>query len=170
MSRSPRRNATLLPTSADRLLLLHRAVVQDVLLKHVSPEVKIHLSHRLESYAHTEDAAQRIQLNFKNGQVARCDLLIAADGVHSTVRRQFLPRLAEKLGKPDLLESVDPLFSGSKAYRNLVPTEKLAAVWPNHPALTKPRSVRYPFLNDSLVTDPSFDLVLWQEQGIPLHT
>ncbi|KAL1731678.1 hypothetical protein EV714DRAFT_271477 [Schizophyllum commune] len=137
---------------SERLLLLHRAVVQDVLLKHVSPEVKIHLSHRLESYAHIEDAAHRIHLNFKDGQVARCDLLIAADGVHSTVRRQFLPRLAEKLGKPELLESVDPLFSGSKAYRNLVPTEKLAAVWPDHPALTKPRS--YCGKNKHMITYP----------------
>ncbi|KAI5885322.1 FAD/NAD(P)-binding domain-containing protein [Schizophyllum commune H4-8] len=137
---------------SERLLLLHRAVVQDILLRHISPAVKICLSHRLESYTYTEDAALRNQLNFKDGQVARCDLLIAADGVHSTVRRQFLPALAKKLGRPELLESVDPLFSGSKAYRNLVPTEKLAAEWPGHPALTKPRS--YCGKNKHMITYP----------------
>ena len=123
-------------------MLLHRAEVQDLLLKHISPDIKIHLSHRLVDCSYTKHAAERIELRFRSGQVARCDLLIAADGVHSVVRKQLLPGLAGELGREELKASAQPLFSGSKVYRNLVPFEELAKVWPGHPTLVKPHIVR----------------------------
>lgn len=112
-------------------------------MKHLSPEVHIHLSHRLESYSYTDAPTERIKLHFKGGEEARCDLLIAADGVHSVVRKQLLPELARELGKEELKDSAQPLFSGSKVYRDLVPFEELAKVWPGHPTLVKPHIVRW---------------------------
>ncbi|KAL1745565.1 hypothetical protein HDZ31DRAFT_81840 [Schizophyllum fasciatum] len=129
---------TIIFKEAGRMLLLHRADVQDVFLKHISPEVKIHLSHRLESFSHTEDVIEKIKLKFKDGKEARCDLLVGADGVHSVVRRQLLPYLADKLTRPELRESAEAVFSGSKVYRDLVPAEELAKAWPGHPVLGKP--------------------------------
>ena len=123
-------------------MLLHRAEVQDLLLKHISPDIKIHLSHRLVDYSYTKHAAERIELRFRSGQVARCDLLIAADGVHSVVRRVFLSNLAEKMDRPELRDALAPVFSGTHAYRGLVAPEQLAEVWPDHPVLKKPFIVR----------------------------
>ena len=124
------------------MFLLHRAEIQGMLMGHISADVKIHLSHRLESYERTDEIAEKIKLRFRGGQEAHCDLLIAADGVHSVVRRQFVARLADKLNRPDLMQALDPVYSGSKIYRGLVPQEQLAAAWPDHPALTKPYIVR----------------------------
>ncbi|KAL1671441.1 hypothetical protein EV122DRAFT_226575, partial [Schizophyllum commune] len=121
-----------------KMMLLHRAEVQDLLLKHISPDIKIYLSHRLEDYSYGTHAAERIELRFRGGQVARCDLLIAADGVHSVVRRVFLSNLAEKMGRPELRDALAPVFSGTNAYRGLVAPEQLAEVWPSHPVLKKP--------------------------------
>ncbi|KAI5824529.1 FAD/NAD(P)-binding domain-containing protein [Schizophyllum commune Tattone D] len=135
-----------------KMLLMHRADVQDIFLKYISPDIKMHLSHRLESYSYNDCATQRIDLKFRGGQKAQCDLLIAADGVHSAVRQVFLPRLAKKLGKPELLESLEPIFSGSRVFRGLVPAEELSKVWPNHPALTKPH--QYCGLDKHIVTYP----------------
>ncbi|KAL1662821.1 hypothetical protein GGF50DRAFT_116636 [Schizophyllum commune] len=121
-----------------KMMLLHRAEVQDLLLKHISPDIKVHLSHRLDGYSYTNHAAERIELRFRGGQVSRCDLLIAADGVHSVTRRVFLSNLAEKTNTPELRDALAPVFSGTNAYRGLVAPEQLEAVWPNHPVLTKP--------------------------------
>ncbi|KAL1691427.1 hypothetical protein GGG16DRAFT_124909 [Schizophyllum commune] len=137
---------------AGRMLLLHRADVQELFMKHLSPEVHIHLSHRLESYSYTDAATERIRLHFKGGEEARCDLLIAADGVHSVVRKQLLPELTKELGKEELQESAQPLFSGSKVYRDLVPFEELAKVWPGHPTLVKPHI--YCGKNKHIITYP----------------
>ncbi|KAL1705719.1 hypothetical protein EV121DRAFT_279442 [Schizophyllum commune] len=137
---------------AGRMLLLHRADVQELFMKHLSPEVHIHLSHRLESYTLTDAPIERIKLYFKGGNQARCDLLVAADGVHSVVRKQLLPELAGELGREELKDSAQPLFSGSKVYRDLVPFEELAKVWPGHPTLVKPHI--YCGKNKHIITYP----------------
>ncbi|KAL1749297.1 hypothetical protein HDZ31DRAFT_59581 [Schizophyllum fasciatum] len=120
------------------MLMVHRAEVQEIFLKYISKDVHIHLSRRLESYSYTDDATQRIALEFRGGQKAQCDLLIGADGVNSAVRREFLPRLAENLNKPEYNDSIEPVFSGSCAYRGLIPREKLEKRWPGHPTLNRP--------------------------------
>jgi hypothetical protein len=53
----------------------------------------VHYDHR---YDHTERLESgRLRVHFTNGVVAEGDLLVAADGIHSTVRREFLPQLFE---------------------------------------------------------------------------
>ncbi|KAI5892271.1 FAD/NAD(P)-binding domain-containing protein [Schizophyllum commune H4-8] len=121
-----------------RMMMLHRAEVQDLLLKHISPAIKIHLSHRLDDYSHNNQAAESIEMRFRGGQVAHCDLLIAADGVHSVVRPIFLSNLAEQLDKPELKDALAPVFSGSNVYRALVAPEQLEDVWQGHPVMKKP--------------------------------
>ncbi|KAL1727078.1 hypothetical protein EV714DRAFT_286736 [Schizophyllum commune] len=146
-----------------KMMLLHRAEVQD-LLKHISPEITIHLAHRLDDYSHTNHAAERIEMRFRGGQVARCDLLIAADGVHSVVRRVFLSNSAEKTDRPELRDALAPVFSGANAYRGLVAPEQLAEVWPGHPVLKKPfiycgkdkHVVAYPISCGRAVNDIAF--------------
>ncbi|KAL1664903.1 hypothetical protein GGF50DRAFT_88386 [Schizophyllum commune] len=121
------------------MLMVHRAEVQEIFLKYISKDIHFHLSHRLESYTYADtNSPHRVRLKFCNGQSAHCDLLIGADGVNSVVRRAFLPHLAEKYGRPEYKESIEPLFSGSCVYRGLIPREKLAERWPGHPALDRP--------------------------------
>ncbi|KAL1738781.1 hypothetical protein HDZ31DRAFT_50451, partial [Schizophyllum fasciatum] len=99
-----------------------------------------------------DSAAGRIALKFRGGKEARCDLLIAADGIHSRIRHIFLPQVAEKLGKPELKESLEPIFSGSRVYRGLVSSETLSQIWPNHPTLKQPH--QYCGKNKHIVTYP----------------
>jgi 2-polyprenyl-6-methoxyphenol hydroxylase-like FAD-dependent oxidoreductase len=54
-----------------------------------------------------EQDAQSVMAIFADGSRAQGDLLIGADGIHSTVRRQFLP-------------SVQPRYAGYVAWRGLV--------------------------------------------------
>jgi salicylate hydroxylase len=57
--------------------------------------------------------AQGVEVTCENGATARAEVVIGADGIHSTVR--------EMLFGPE-----SPRFSGSIAYRGLVPAERLA--------------------------------------------
>ncbi len=65
---------------------LHRADLQHVLLQAL-PESSIHLGHTL---VNDQPRSDRIIATFSNGQTIDADFLIAADGVHSRVRAQFI--------------------------------------------------------------------------------
>ena len=65
---------------------LHRADLQHVLLQAL-PESSIHLGHVLVSY---QQRGNHIIATFSNGQAVEAGFLIAADGVHSHVRAQFI--------------------------------------------------------------------------------
>ncbi len=65
---------------------LHRADLQHVLLQAL-PESSIHLGDTLVNYQPRSD---RIIATFSNGQTIDADFLIAADGIHSRVRAQFI--------------------------------------------------------------------------------
>ena len=67
-----------------------------------------------------EQDARQVTAYFSDGTTAQADLLVGADGVHSTVRRQFLPE-------------VQPAFANYVAWRGMVeerdmPRETLDAV------------------------------------------
>ena len=104
----------------DGCIRFHRAHFLDVLIEHL-PEDVAHFGKRLLSY--TEDA-YGVNLSFADGSSASCDILVGCDGIKSTIRKQMLEKEAAK-GKPHLLQHVDPIWSGTMAFRSLIPAERL---------------------------------------------
>ena len=86
----------------------HRADLQAVLANALPPE-RLHTGHRLTRII---DHGDRVEAEFENGVRIRADMLIGADGIHSTVRAALFG--------PD-----NPRFTGCIAYRGLVPAERL---------------------------------------------
>jgi salicylate hydroxylase len=90
-------------------LTVHRAGLLSIIASGFPAEC-IHLGHRLVGLADTSD---RIEAWFENRARITVDLLVGADGIHSTVRAALLGEAA-------------PRFAGCVAYRGLVPAERLA--------------------------------------------
>ncbi len=74
------------------------------------PAERIHLAHRLVGFAERDGS---IEAWFENGARIECDVLVGADGIHSTVRAALFGDEA-------------PQFAGCVAYRGLVPAERIA--------------------------------------------
>ena len=84
-----------------------------------------------------------ITLHFEDGSTATCDVLIGADGIHSTTRKVLLSLAAsdvEKSGSEDAQKTadslrgfIDPIWTGAMIYRGLIPREKLEKLNPEHP-------------------------------------
>lgn len=119
-------------------LSFHRADVQQVLLKHISSRVHVHLNRRLIEHYETTDG---VQLKFKNGDSATCDLLIGADGVNSVVRKGLLAKVYN-LNEAEAAEEARPLWSGTIVYRSLIESDAIKREIPDHPCLMKPMVVR----------------------------
>jgi 2-polyprenyl-6-methoxyphenol hydroxylase-like FAD-dependent oxidoreductase len=69
--------------------------------------------HRGVGLSGFEQDAAGVTAHFSNGSSATADVLIGADGIRSTVRRAFLPKLA-------------PLYAGYVAWRALLPEAAVA--------------------------------------------
>jgi len=121
----------------------HRADLQEILLSHVSSFVQCHLNHRLVSYTELEE---EIELKFKNGETASCDILIGADGINSVVRKVFLAgKRGLDISSEEARMNAAPVWSRTSAYRGLVDSEVIKRKLPNHRALTTPMLVRSHF-------------------------
>lgn len=109
----------------------HRAELQQALVSRLTGQLL--LSHRLISY---EETNNEVCLQFLGGKSATCDLLVGMDGINSAVRKCFLL----KHGVPKSL-SLHPIWTGTVAYRGLVPIEKLEVKLPGHRAVHTPMIV-----------------------------
>ncbi|MFJ5771099.1 FAD-dependent oxidoreductase [Psychrobacillus sp. NPDC093180] len=83
--------------------LVHRADLLETIVSGI-PEDQIHLNHRCEKIIDHGDYAE---VTFENGTTIEADLVIAADGIRSTVRNQ-------------VLKHVEPVYSGYLAHRVLI--------------------------------------------------
>ena len=91
---------------------MHRADLVDMLAKALPADV-VHTGHRCTGFERHGDVAR---VSFANGVVAEGDVVIGADGIHSELRQYVYP-------------SSRPVFSGTVAYRGVVPSE-LVPEWP----------------------------------------
>jgi salicylate hydroxylase len=91
---------------------LHRADFID-LLTSVIPQERILLQHRVKA---VRDMTSSVELEFENGTREEFDLVIGADGIHSTVRES-------------MVGSSDPVYSGSVVYRGVVESARLPKTW-----------------------------------------
>jgi salicylate hydroxylase len=91
---------------------MHRADLVEILAKAL-PSGVVHTGHRCTGF---EQDGERARVSFANGVTAAADIVIAADGIHSELR-------------PYVFASSVPVFSGSVAYRGLVPHQRVPD-WP----------------------------------------
>ncbi|SNV58316.1 Salicylate hydroxylase [Mammaliicoccus stepanovicii] len=73
-------------------ITIHRNVLHEILKTHV-PYERIHLDHKLKE---TKQNADSVRLYFENGVEEQFDLVIAADGLNSTLRKQIYPKSTPK--------------------------------------------------------------------------
>jgi salicylate hydroxylase len=88
---------------------IHRADLLAALAQAL-PADRVHLGHQLTGLA---DHGDHVQATFANGAQAEVEVLVGADGIHSTVRSL-------------LFGPQEPHFTGCIAYRGLVPAGRLA--------------------------------------------
>jgi salicylate hydroxylase len=91
---------------------MHRADLVE-LLAEALPDNVVHTGHRCTGFEQRDDVAR---VSFSSGAVAEADVIVAADGIHSELRPYVFPPSS-------------PVFSGSVAYRGVLPLERIPD-WP----------------------------------------
>ena len=130
------------------VLTFHRAEYLQALASRLDPAIATsHFSKRLVSYTQRTSITDSVALHFNDGTTATCDVLIGADGIHSATRHCLLKEAANAIATSDaeqaelLLGKVDPMWSGSIAYRAVFASEKLRCINPEHHVLNERQSV-----------------------------
>jgi salicylate hydroxylase len=88
---------------------VHRAEFLKLLID-AQPAGTLHFSHRFSAAKETNG---HVQLTFSNGETVDTDIVIGADGIHSTLQREIGLRTY-------------PSSEGIMAYRGLIPAERLS--------------------------------------------
>lgn len=128
---------------------MHRADMVDVFVRHLPPSCTIHTSKRLIKYTEPQHPGGAYALHFADGSVAEVDVIVGADGIKSKTRaamyeyahaRECLGGKGSAGGGPtkdecERCRRANPKWTGTVAYRYLIPTEKMQAVNPKHHAL-----------------------------------
>lgn len=135
-------------TNSGGLSTMARAGFQRVLLRHLPPTCQTHFHKKLVSFDDSMDGP--IVLHFEDGSTAECDILIGADGIKSAVRHSFLTTLekAGTISHDEAMTSKQPVWTGTIAYRGIVPKKALESVSPDHRAVTDRLLVRSPLIRN----------------------
>lgn len=140
---------------------IHRGQMQMLLLDTVYErlgESRVHLNHALDSFEHHEDPTRKVLVRFvkrKSAEPAEvpemeADLVVAADGINSTVRRILYPNEGP------------PRFSGRMLWRGCLEREPYltsgSMVWSGH---SNQKFIAYPISRQSQKSNPPRSLVNW---------
>ena len=87
---------------------VHRADLLDILVNALG-DAGIHLNARVQAFEQDEHG---VTMTLADGRIVTGDVLVGADGIHSTVRAQLFGR-------------EQPRYTGCVAWRGLVPAERL---------------------------------------------
>ena len=99
------------PSEAVEIYGMHRADLLQMLLDRLPQEV-VHPGHRCVDFSQSGTSAT---LTFDNGVEVAADVVVGADGIHSTLQ-------------PYVTEPPPPIFSGSVAYRGVIAADSVD--WP----------------------------------------
>ena len=89
---------------------IHRQTLREILLAGLQERVRF--GHTLREFAQTP---QGVELQFANGEHVRVDVLIAADGVNSLVRRRCSPKAGPEDSGAVTLYGKTPLDAATRA-------------------------------------------------------
>jgi 2-polyprenyl-6-methoxyphenol hydroxylase-like FAD-dependent oxidoreductase len=76
-------------------IAIHRATLHEILLSELQ-HVPLHLNKKLKKL---EEGTEGIQLEFFDGSRHNADLVVGADGIHSSVRQSIFPQAKERFSK-----------------------------------------------------------------------
>ncbi|KZO91567.1 salicylate 1-monooxygenase [Calocera viscosa TUFC12733] len=103
---------------------LHRADLLDLLVS-LLPKENVYFGKHVVNYEQIPSGG--VKMIFKDGTSFESDVLVAADGIKSSVRGVMYG---------DKADTVEPKWSGSIAYRGLIPMEKVVPLLGEHTSKT----------------------------------
>lgn len=113
---------------------MHRQHLVDILKQHIPSSCTIHFNKRLTKY--DKLSAGLLVLHFADESTETTDVLIGADGIHSSVRKILFETIdRDVVDSSKIRHYTDPSWTGTFIYRAVFPVEKLSEIDPNNVAL-----------------------------------
>ncbi|OAX34942.1 FAD/NAD(P)-binding domain-containing protein [Rhizopogon vinicolor AM-OR11-026] len=113
---------------------MHRQHLVDILTQNLPSSCTVHFNKRLTKY--DKLSARSLVLHFADESFENTDVLIGADGIHSSVRKTFFETMDRDLVDPSMIRHyADPSWTGTLVYRATFPAGKLLEMDSNNVAL-----------------------------------
>ncbi|KAH9910665.1 uncharacterized protein BXZ73DRAFT_108668 [Epithele typhae] len=148
----------------DGATTMHRANMVRVLVRHLPAHCTVHTTKRLVSYNPPSRSSTATSgaytLHFADGTHASADVLVGADGIKSAVRSAMYTHAHARdcdstpIAACARCARSRPKWTGTVAYRYLIPTERLRAVNPAHHALHVRAPMSYSGKGKHIITFP----------------
>ncbi|OJA17266.1 hypothetical protein AZE42_03032, partial [Rhizopogon vesiculosus] len=113
---------------------IHRKYLVDILNQQIPSSCTVHFNKGLTKYV--KQSAGSLVLHFADESTETTDVLIGADGIHSSVRKTLFETINEDLIDPGKIRNYsDASWTGTLIYRAIIPLEKLLQTDPENVAL-----------------------------------
>ncbi|KAG1888349.1 hypothetical protein F4604DRAFT_1092037 [Suillus subluteus] len=113
---------------------MHRKDLVDILEQSIPSSCTVHFNKRLTKYE--KHSPGSLVLYFADDSTSTADVLVGADGIHSSVRKTFFETIGPDIVDPSKIRHYgDPSWTGTLVYRSVFPAEKLSKLDPSNVAL-----------------------------------